>query len=348
MGKKSSDVPAPDPRLVEAQVRSMGIQDDAIGEILALARRQTENAEELLPMQREAMQFSLDAARTGYAQSQEDRSWLLDRRGSLSGVQDALVREAREFNAPGREAQMVAQATADAGKALSDRRQARERELASMGVTPGSGRSAAADSVDEARLVAGAANAGRTQARAEGRMLTDRAVNALAGYPAMASGATGQGAAIGGSVVDLSGRGISGVNSIYAPMVGAQQAAAGVAGQMGSNATGMYGAQANYKLAADKQAGDASWLGDLGALAGGAAQAWKVFSAREYKQDIVRIGDHPRLPIGLYQWRYKPEFREKMGDAHFIGVMADEVATVRPEAVSTDADGHTVVDYSLI
>ena len=34
MGSKSSDAPAPDPRLVEAQIRSMGVQEAAIGPVL--------------------------------------------------------------------------------------------------------------------------------------------------------------------------------------------------------------------------------------------------------------------------------------------------------------------------
>jgi hypothetical protein len=240
---------------------------------------------------------------------------------------------------------MVATATADVGKAMSDQRQARDIELASMGVMPGSGRSASVDSLDAARITAGAANAARFGARQEGRMLVDRANNALAGYPAMASGATGQGATIGANGVSTVNAGVGGVNATYGQMTGAMQAAGGMAGAMGSNATGMYGTQANYKMAADKEAG--SDLEGIGTLLGGAAQLWTA-SAREYKEDIVRIGDHPRLPIGLYSFRYRDAYREKWGDATFIGVMADEVEKVRPSAIGKDADGHTVVDYSQL
>lgn len=74
MGSKSSNAPAPDPRLVEAQIRSMGIQDDVI-------KRVMQQSEEILPLQKEQLQFGLDSARTAYDQSQQDRTWILDRRG---------------------------------------------------------------------------------------------------------------------------------------------------------------------------------------------------------------------------------------------------------------------------
>lgn len=350
MGKKSSDVPPPDPRLIDAQLRSMGVQDEAIQQVMTIAKEQAASTAKLQPLQEEALRFGLETSRTAYDQSQSDREWLLGRRGSLSGLQDTLVKEAADFNTEATTDRMVATATADAGKAMSDMRQARDRELATMGVMPGSGRAASVDRLDEARIVAGAANQGRVQARAEGRALTDRAVNTLAGYPAMASGATGQGAALGGSGVTIANSGVGGISAGYGAMTGQLQAAGGLAGQMGSNATGMYGTQANYKLAADKAA--ESDLGGIGSIIGAGAQLYKsgIFagSAREYKEGIVRVGTHSRLGIGLYLWRYRKAYRAKWGDAWRVGVMADELAAVMPQAVATDADGHTVVNYSMI
>lgn len=59
MGSKSSNVPAPDPRLVEAQIKSMGIQDDVIQKIM-------QQSDEVQPLQKEQLQFGLDSARTAY------------------------------------------------------------------------------------------------------------------------------------------------------------------------------------------------------------------------------------------------------------------------------------------
>ena len=69
-GKGGSSAPPPDPALIAAQIKSMGIQDDAINAMLR-------NADEMLPMQKEQMQFGLDTSREAYKQSQADREWML-------------------------------------------------------------------------------------------------------------------------------------------------------------------------------------------------------------------------------------------------------------------------------
>ena len=70
-GGKGQSAPAPDPRLIEAQIRSMGIQDDMIGRIVA-------SAEAMQPLQEEQMRFGLDANRTAFEQSQADRNYALE------------------------------------------------------------------------------------------------------------------------------------------------------------------------------------------------------------------------------------------------------------------------------
>jgi hypothetical protein len=73
----------------------------------------------------------------------------------------------------------------------------------------------------------------------------------------------------------------------------------------------------------------------------------KITSDRAAKTNIVRVGNHP-AGVGLYIFEYKPEFRRECGDGPFVGVMADEVETVLPEAVSLRADGYKQVDYRLL
>jgi hypothetical protein len=50
----------------------------------------------------------------------------------------------------------------------------------------------------------------------------------------------------------------------------------------------------------------------------------------------------------LYSFEYKPEFKDKEGHGSFIGVMAQEVEKVIPEAVVLSKDGYKMVNYSLI
>lgn len=70
-------------------------------------------------------------------------------------------------------------------------------------------------------------------------------------------------------------------------------------------------------------------------------------SDRAMKQDIVRIGSHP-LGIGLYLFRYKPEFRDAYGHGRQMGVMVDEVVTVAAHAIKSSATGPEVVDYGML
>ncbi len=70
-------------------------------------------------------------------------------------------------------------------------------------------------------------------------------------------------------------------------------------------------------------------------------------SDRSIKENIVRIGDHP-LGIGLYLFDYKPGYREVWGQGRQFGVMAQEVETIMPQAVTTHPDGYKLVDYTML
>lgn len=343
---KSSKVPPPDPRLVEAQVKSMGVQDQAAQQILELARQQTAQAAELMPLQKETMQFALDANRKAYDQTQQDREYALAQRAKLDAQTNAIVNEADTYDTEAAQNQAAGAAAAGVGKAYGDVIAANDRTLAMQGVMPGSSRQMAlreAAGVDLARATVGAANEGRLVARNEGRMLRDRAASALSGAPGAVQYGTATGAQIAAGGVNTANAGAGGIYSGYSAQTGAQQAASGTAGQTGANASSMYGAQAQYKLASDQTR--QGWLGGVGSLLGGAARVGSLFvSDRRAKTDIVRLGAHPQ-GFGVYEFSYRPG----MGPAgRHVGVMADEVEPVLPAAVVRDASGLARVDYSMI
>ena len=331
-GGKDNGAPPPDPRLIEAQIRSMGIQDDAIKGIMDLSR-------EMQPLQREQLQFGLDSARSAFEQSQADREYGLGRRAALTGLQDRLVSDARSFSAEDRGNQLAGQAIGDVRQAFATTRDASARQLARMGVNPSDGKFAAMASqagIAEALGQAQASTAARDSARKEGYALTDRATNALAGYPAFGLQTTGQGAQFAASGINLANQGQAG-------LMAGNQSAAQMAGQMGQNATNMFGAQASYKIGADKAAADANPMGALlgaGATLGAAAIRW---SDRRLKQDIELVGRDERTGLNLYEYAYrtKPTLRWR-------GVMADEVMQVMPEAVHTGDRGFMSVDYGAL
>jgi hypothetical protein len=59
------------------------------------------------------------------------------------------------------------------------------------------------------------------------------------------------------------------------------------------------------------------------------------------KQDIIHVG---RLDNGINLYRY----RYKWSDQVYVGVMAQEVAQIIPDAVERGADGYLCVDYARV
>lgn len=332
MGSKSSNAPAPDPRLVEAQIRSMGIQDDVIKRIM-------QQSEEIQPLQKEQLQFGLDTARTAYDQSQQDRTWMLDRRGSLTTMQDTLAQDARSFNTEDKANKLAGKAMADVNQGFANAEGQQTRALSRMGVNPSSGKALAMGNqtaIAKAAALAAAGTGARDRARSEGYALTDRATNALAGYPAMGMQATQSGAGFGASGTTIANQGLAGMNSGYG-------AAGTMAGQMGQNATSMYGAMGSYKNGADNAAANAN---PMGALLGAGAQlgaATILKSDPRLKQDIELVGRDERTGLNLYEFAYKDMPHER-----WRGVMADEVLQVMPSAVHTNEEGFMSVDYGAL
>lgn len=237
-----NDTPAPDPRLVEAQIRSMQYQEGAIDRMLS-------NSEAMMPLQREQMQFGLDSARQAFSQAQNDRQFAIGRRDQLVGMQNQLLDDARSFNTEDRQNQLAGEAIGDVNQAFGAAREQQGRGLARMGVNPNDGRFAAMASqmsLQQALAQSTAANKVRQAARLEGYGLTDRATNALSGYPTMGMQATGAGAGYGAAGLGLANQGLAGMNSGFGQ-------AAGVAGQMGQNAGNLYGTQASAYATGEAQ-----------------------------------------------------------------------------------------------
>jgi hypothetical protein len=103
-------------------------------------------------------------------------------------------------------------------------------------------------------------------------------------------------------------------------------------GNLGLGAGGLI-AQTGQTSKSKSKPGIAGFLGQVGA--GVAA------SDERLKTDITPVG---RNPDGLvvYQYRYKGQ------PGTFIGVMAQDVAKVKPEALGPTVDGYMTVDYSKV
>ena len=95
----------------------------------------------------------------------------------------------------------------------------------------------------------------------------------------------------------------------------------------------------------------AAGIGAYGSMMAGSGASAAALAAglsdRLAKDNIVRIGERPD-GIGIYSFTYKPQFHGEYGDGMYIGVMADEVEKVMPEAVLTHSSGFKMVDYGRL
>lgn len=100
---------------------------------------------------------------------------------------------------------------------------------------------------------------------------------------------------------------------------------------------------ANYN--AEQQAGS-NFLGGLVGIGNLGYNIYKM-SDINTKENIKEIGKLDN-GIKIYAFDYKPEFKDLAGYGRFIGVMAQEVEKVIPEAVVTTSNGYKAVNYAML
>jgi len=120
----------------------------------------------------------------------------------------------------------------------------------------------------------------------------------------------------------------------------AQQATTGGADILGAAQMGYNAQMGDFNA---KQAAQQSFNQGLMGLAGAGIMASDI----RMKENIKQIHWLPNgLPV--YEFEYKPEFKDIAGHGKFVGVMAQEVELVQPEAVITNADGYKMVNYGAL
>jgi hypothetical protein len=94
-----------------------------------------------------------------------------------------------------------------------------------------------------------------------------------------------------------------------------------------------------------QNASSGGFMGGLMGLANTGIGAYTAFSDVNLKENIKRIGTH-NLGIGIYSYNYKDGYDLPTNPQ--IGVMAQEVETVMPEAVLIMPNGFKAVNYSML
>ena len=81
--------------------------------------------------------------------------------------------------------------------------------------------------------------------------------------------------------------------------------------------------------------------------AAGTAAAAGAFSDIRLKTEIKRVGELEN-GIPVYRWKWTKEAKKIVGDQGTLGVLAQEILNIMPEAVSIGSDGYYRVDYGRV
>lgn len=330
MGKSNPKPPDYKP-LAEASKEAAAIMAGLGREQLSFAREQY-NA--VAPVMREIADLQMSAQRQQMEQGADYYNYLKE---TYRPLEKSIVEDAENFNTAAYRDQLAAQTAADVGLAFGRTRAMNERAMASMGVNPNSGRfagvanaSTLAQAANRAGLMSNTRNqaeqmgyARKLDAAGLGRNLSGASLGAY-------QGATNSGTAAGSSL-QSAGQNYMGNMAIGAGTIGQGQ-------QMNlQGLSSVLNAQTQTYINTQD-----SFLSDLGGLMGGAASLFTAFSDRRLKENIKEVGVDQRTALTLYEFNYKDRPQTK-----FIGVMADEVELVYPEAVA-EKDGFKAVHYGML
>lgn len=193
--KGSSKAPSPDPAIGQAALKEAQLGEDW----LAFAREQfktsTDRQVEQDKLANEVTRNQLDASRQAQGWATADRQRYDE---VFKPLQDEFIDTAKNWDSAERQDKLAAEAKADVINNATMARQASERNMASMGVDPTSGRYAGVDragSQATALAAAGAENTARNTVRKEGVAMRADAVNmgsGLAVNPATSLGLSSQ------------------------------------------------------------------------------------------------------------------------------------------------------------
>jgi hypothetical protein len=224
------------------------------------------------------------------------------------------------------------------------------RALARMGLNPAKFQAIAADTAQRQALTnVNAQNAARTGVADKQIGLRTGVANFGRNMPNTAGTAVAGSTNAGNSAVGNQNTGVQGglgyanyMSGGYAGQLGAaqlkQQGALGLGGLMNQG----------YQIGSQNANSGGDFLGGALGLVGSLGSAYLMAgSDRRIKENIQLVAEMPN-GINLYAFEYKPEYKDTWGHGGFIGVMADEVEQVIPEAVGFHEDGYKVVDYSLV
>lgn len=314
---KGGSAPKADPAIGQAALTQAKLGAD----YLAFAREQfaAENvrADEMSALARDVATDQIAASKTAQQWATEDRARF---KSVFQPMQDELIETANNWDSKERQDSVAAEARADVLNSADMQAASRARSMASMGISPASGRYAGIErSADTATALAaaGAENKARSTVRKEAIALKGDAVNMGAGLASSAGASLGLGVNAGSASIGTTAAG----NAGYAQAMGIMRDGTGMAmngySSQASILNSLYGNQlAGWQA---KQQATSGLLGGVGSIVGAAA----MFSSKDYKKDKRAakgvLDAVKKMPVE--EWTYKPGIAD--GGKH-IGPYAED------------------------
>lgn len=254
-----------------------------------------------------------------------------------------MISDANSFDSEANLAEIRGRAASDVEQAFASRRDDTMRNMRRMGVDPVNGRSMAAMGDMDAR--AGLAKITAMNTAADGRTVQGMQLRQQAGN--LVNGMSAQSLNLSQAGMQAGSAATATGNASFGNALGAQNAfnsgMQGAGGIYGSTANG-FGNIYNQQLAGaqfDAQNSTGAAIGQLGGMAINAYAASKM-SDKRVKTNIKQIGK-TNSGLNIYSYNYVWD----LSTTH-VGVIAQELQLVKPEAVITGEDGILRVNYSMV
>lgn len=356
-GKGGSSAPSPDPNIGIAQRELSALaktqwdkfSTDIYPELLRQSKVQEDRANAQFEQDKKISDFNFDQSQKAYQRYEQ---------GAIPAM-EKLKADADNYNDEGYREQLAQQAKGDLEAQFANQRQQTSMRNQAYGIDPTSGVSQGmnnANDVAQAAIMANAVNQTRQAAKDVGLQKQANIYNMYAGLPA-------QGNANTALTLNANQSGLAAGQTAFGnySSAGASLGSAAGTAMQGWNSVGQLGVSkynadvskynAEQQASASSSAGLGSMVGALGSAAiknpSGAASLAAMFSDIRVKENVVLVGVLPN-GINVYEFDYKPEFKDIAGHGRYRGVMADEVEHVVPGAVLVGADGYKRVDYAKV
>ena len=265
-GKGGGSAPAPDPAIGAAARENVELGRDWLAfakEQFAVGNERQNATDELNTKVINQQLQSQDEANTW---AREDRTRTKD---VFQPVENQFVKTAQEYDSPEKQAAAAAQAKADVAANAGVQQQANQRQMASMGINPNSGRFAGisrAQDTNTALAAAGAQNNARQMVRDKGLALKADAINMGKGLASSTAAAYGIGTNLGNSAVANNASGNANFYQNNGLMTSGFGGAVGANTSAGNMLNNLYGnqLQAWSEQNRNSNAGAAGLLGAVG------------------------------------------------------------------------------------